>query len=47
MQHSTHVSVHARPDTKIAAERPQRQAVKHATARKRRQHDRLAVDDIE
>ena len=24
MQHSTHVSVHARPDGKIAAERPQR-----------------------
>jgi hypothetical protein len=61
MQHSTHVSVHARPDGKIAAERPhrhgqswdpeptspQRQIVKHATARKRRQHDRTATDDIE
>jgi hypothetical protein len=61
MQHSTHVSVHARPDDKIAAERPrrhgqfwepeptspQRQIVKHATARKRRQHDRRAADDID
>ena len=61
MQHSTHVSVHARPDGKIAPERPQRhgqfwepeptspqrQVVKHATARKRRQHDRTATDDIE
>jgi len=61
MQHSTHVSVHARPDGKIAAERPRRygqfwepepssakrQVVKHASARKRRQHDRSAVDDVE
>jgi hypothetical protein len=61
MQHSTHVSVHARPDDKMASERPrrhgqfwepeptspQRQVVKHATARKRRQHDRVSTDDIE
>jgi hypothetical protein len=61
MQPTTHVSVHSRPDGKIAAERPhrhgqfwepeptsaQRQVVKHAAARKRRQHDRTAVGDME
>ncbi len=61
MQHTTHVSVHTRPDDKIAAERPhrhgqfwepeptsaQRQVKKHTSSRKRRQHDRSAVGDIE
>jgi hypothetical protein len=61
MQHTTHVSVHTRPDGKIAAERPhrfgqfwepeptsaQRHVRKHAASRKRRQHDRTLMDDME